>query len=120
MNISERHAFIKMENHLLHFLYPPSTTTSIHLLQLMIYLKRLNQETEPYRFSHSSCSSSTSHQAGIDEEIKMLGRMTNIVFDEEGMEGSKSNPIIVYDSNNEPENGEGLIHKDKDVCVCCN
>ena len=31
----------------------------------------------------------------------MLGRMMNIVFDDEGMEGSKSNPIIVYD---EPEN----------------
>ena len=33
------------------------------------------QETAPYEFS-SGCSSSTSHQAGIDEEIKMLGRMT--------------------------------------------
>ena len=41
----------------------------------------------------------------------MLGGMTNIVFDDEGMEGSKSNPIIVYD---EPENSEGLIRNDKD------
>ena len=39
-------------------------------------------ETEPYRFSRSGCSSSTSHQANIDEEIKMLGRITNIEFDD--------------------------------------
>ena len=50
----------------------------------------------------------------------MLGRMTNIVFDDKEMEGSKSNPIIVYDSNDEPENGEGLICNDKDVCARCN
>ena len=55
-----------------------------------------------------------------DEEIKMLGRMTNIVFDDEGMEGLKLNPIIVYDSNDEPKNGEGLIHNNKDVCAHCN
>ena len=72
------------------------------------------QETAPYKFSHSSCSSSTSHQAGINEEIKMLGRMMNIVFDNKEMEGSKSNLIIVYDSNDEPENGKGLIFNDKD------
>ena len=47
----------------------------------------------------------------------MLGGMTNIVFDDEGMEGLKSNPIIVYD---EPENSEGLIRNDKDVCARCN
>ena len=47
----------------------------------------------------------------------MLGGMTNIVFDDEGMEGSKSNPIIVYD---EPKNSEGLICNDKDVCAHCN
>ena len=78
------------------------------------------QETTPYKFSRSSCSSSTSHQAGIDEEIKMLGRMTNIVFDDKGMEGSKSNPIIVYNSNDEPENSKGLIRNDKDICAHCN
>ena len=78
------------------------------------------QETAPYEFSHSSCSSSTSHQPGINEEIKMLGRMTNIVFDNEGMEWLKLNPIIVYDSNDEPENSEGLIRNDKDVCAHCN
>ena len=76
------------------------------------------QETAPYEFSCSSCSSSTSHQAGIDEEIKMLGRMTNIVFDGEGMEGSKL--IIVYNSNNELEDSNGLIRNDKDVCARCN
>ena len=75
------------------------------------------QETTPYEFSCSSCSSSTSRQPGIDEEIKMLGGMTNIVFDNEGMEGLKSNPIIVYD---EPENSEGLICNDKDICARCN
>ena len=32
----------------------------------------ISHETAPYEFSCSSCSSSTSHQAGIDEEIKML------------------------------------------------
>ena len=78
------------------------------------------QETALYEFSCSSCSSSTSHQAGIDEEIKMLGRMTNIVFDDKGMEGSKSNPIIVYNSNDEPENSKGLIRNDKDICAHCN
>ena len=38
----QMHAFIGIDNHLLHLLYSPSTTTSIHLLQLMIYLKRLH------------------------------------------------------------------------------
>ena len=47
----------------------------------------------------------------------MLGGMTNIVFDDEGMEGSKSNLIIVYD---EPEDSEGLIRNNKDVCAHCN
>ena len=50
----------------------------------------------------------------------MLGRMMNIVFDDEEMKGSKTNLIIVYDFNDEPDNGEGLICNDKDVCACCN
>ena len=65
------------------------------------------QETEPIGFSHSGCSSLTSHQTGIDEEIKILGRMTNILFDNEEIEGSKLNPIMVYDSNDEPREYHG-------------
>ena len=56
----------------------------------------------------------------------MLGRMMNIVFDDEEMKGSKTNLIIVYDFNDEPDNGEGLmpvvINKDinrKTVLLSC-
>ena len=92
----------------------PSFNNHVHSLPTV---DDIPQETTPDEFSRSSCSSSTSRQPGIDEEIKMLGGMTNIVFDDEGMEGSKSNPIIVYD---EPKNSGGLIRNDKDVCARCN
>ena len=50
----------------------------------------------------------------------MLERMMNIVFDNKEIEGSKMNPIMVNDSNDEPENGKGLIRNNKDVCARCN
>ena len=62
----------------------PSFNNHVHSLPTV---DDIPQETTPDEFSHSSCSSSTSRQPGIDEEIKMLGGMTNIVFDDEGMEG---------------------------------
>ena len=109
-----------MDIHLLYSLYFPSTTTSIHLPQPMLHLKRLNH------MGSSILVVVHWHHAWLAS--MMLGcTMMSIVFDDDEMERSKSNPIMVYNSNDELENSKGLscgdpviIHNDKDLCAHCN
>ena len=85
----------------------------------VVNMPRDPELSELYMFNRSGHSSLTSHQTTTDEEIMMVGSLTNIVVDKGEVEGSKSNPIMVHDSNDEPENGGGLIRNDKDVCARC-